>query len=187
MTDNEMLDKLNDYLSQINKIAEKANKLAEEYNHSEQVEVVGHEQYTLELLKDYVDSFSYAKDPDHPTDMYWVECNSVCHGFVSGDTETVMAFEDFPTKEYAEKLRKLNRLNGMMLAFKWCYDRDYEPDWEDNNSCKYTVDYDVTTNKFEHTWFGTLKLNHVYFSSVDIAKKCAEWLNKIDSKGELIS
>ena len=185
MNNNEFLAKLNGYLAQINELAEEVNKLAEEYKHSEQVEVVGHEQYTLELLKDYVDSFSYAKDPDHPTDMYWVEYNSVCHGFVSGDTETIMAFEDFSTKAYAEKLRKMNRLNGMMLAFKYCYDRDYEPDWNDEDVMKFSVVYDRIEG-FRYFLGSATQLNQVFFSSVVIAKKCAEWLNKVAESEDLI-
>jgi hypothetical protein len=118
--------------------------------------------------------------------MYWVEYNSICHGFVSGDTETVMAFEDFPTKEYAEKLRKMNRLNGMMLAFKWCYDRDYEPNWADEDSCKYTIIWNVTNNRFDYVWSTITRCNCVYFSSDDIAKKCAEWLNKVAESEDLI-
>ena len=185
MNNNEFLDKLNGYLAQINERAEKANALAEEYKHSEQVEVVGHEQYTLELLKDYVDSFSYAKDIDHPTDMYWVDnTETIGHGYV--DDASVLLFENFARKDYAEKLRKMNRLNGMMLAFKWCYDRDYEFNWADDDSPKYTIVWNMDTKRFDYMWTTISRCNHVYFSSDDIAKKCVEWLNKIAESEDLI-
>ena len=184
MNNNEFLDKLNGYLAQINEIAEKANALAEEYKHSEQVEVVGHEQYTLELLKDYVDSFSYAKDIDHPTDMYWVDnTETIGHGYV--DDASVLLFENFARKDYAEKLRKMNRLNGMMLAFKYCYDRDYEPDWNDEDVMKFSVVYDRIEG-FRYFLGSATQLNQVCFSSVAIAKKCAEWLNKVAESEDLI-
>ena len=184
MNNNEFLDKLNGYLAQINEIAEKANALAEEYKHSEQVEVVGHEQYTLELLKDYVDSFSYAKDIDHPTDMYWVDnTETIGHGYV--DDASVFLFENFARKDYAEKLRKMNKLNGMMLAFKWCYDIDYEPDWDDDDTTKYTVVWDKYEG-FHRVCSQSTAANQVYFSSDGVAVKCAEWLNKVSESEDLI-
>ena len=170
MNNKEFLDKLNGYLAQI-------NALAEEYNHSEQAEDKNPKDYTLELLKDYIEAF---KNP-----MYWLEFGDICHGSLAGGEDDIFAFEYFPTGEYAKKLRKLNRLNGMMLAFKWCYDRDYVPNWA-VDSCKYTIMWDTATNRFDYTWSNIALFNHVYFSSDFIAKKCAEWLNKVSESEDLI-
>ena len=178
MNNNEFLDKLNGYLAQINELAEKANALAEEYNHSEQAEDKNPKDYTLELLKDYVEAF---KNP-----MYWIEFGEICHGSLAGGEDDIFAFENFPTGEYIKKLRKMNRLNGMMLAFKWCYDRDYEPDWADNSSYKYTIIWNKAFNRFDYSWSTITICNHVYFSSDTIAKKCADWLNKIAESEDLI-
>lgn len=178
MDSNEILEKLSECLSQINEIAEKANKLTEEYTASEQAKAVDNEAYTLDLLKAYVDAFN--------NEMFWVECDSVSHGYIDDDDSNVFSFENFPTEEYAKKLQKLNKFNGMMLAFKWCYDRDYEPNWADEDSCKYTIIWNVTNNRFDYVWSTITRCNYVYFSSDDIAKKCAEWLNKIDPEGELV-
>ena len=185
MNNNDFLTQLNEYLSQINEIAEKANKLAEEYTTSEQAKAednakeVDDKAYTLDLLKDYVDTFD--------NEMFWVECDSISHGYVEEDDDNIFSFDNFPTEEYAKKLQKLNKFNGMMLAFKWCYDRNYEPDW-DGEEDKYSVYY--CQNQFAKGYKVDFTVNGnnniVYFSSENIAEKCAEWLNKIDPEGELV-
>lgn len=183
MNNNDFLTQLNEYLSQINEIADKANKLAEEYTASEQAKAEDNAKevyatiYTLDLLKDYVDTFD--------NEMFWVECDSICHGYVGEDDDNIFSFDNFPTVEYAKKLQKLNKFNGMMLAFKWCYDRDYEPDWDDDGTTKYTVVWDKYEG-FHRVCSQSTTANQVYFSSDEAAVKCAEWLNKIDPEGELV-
>jgi hypothetical protein len=183
MNNNDFLTQLNEYLSQINEIADKANKLAEEYTASEQAKAVDNakevddKSYILDLLKDYVDAFN--------NEMFWVECDSISHGYIDDDDSNVFSFENFTTEEYAKKLQKLNKFNGMMLAFKYCYDRDYEPNWADD-SPKYTVVWNMATNRFDYVWATLTRCNYVYFSSDDIAKKCAEWLNKVAESEDLI-
>ena len=179
MNSNEFLDELNKYVAQINEIAEKANALAEEYNKSaEQVEVENPKEYTLNLLKDYVNAFEGK--------MYWVEFGDICHGELSscGDDD-ILSFENFPTEEYAKKLRKMNKLNGMMLAFKWCYDRDYEPDWNDDETVKYTVIHHCDCG-FHVRSTQVRQYNQVYFRSEFIAEDCAIWLNKVAESEDLI-
>jgi hypothetical protein len=184
MNNNDFLTQLNKYLSQINEIADKANKLAEEYTASEQAKAednakeVDDKAYTLDLLKDYVDTFD--------NEMYWVDCDTIGHGYLDSDNSNIFSFDNFPTKEYVKKLLKLNKFNGMLLAFKWCYDRDYEPNWADDDSRKYTIIWNVTNNRFDYVWSTITRCNCVYFSSDDIAKKCAEWLNKVAESEDLI-
>ena len=178
MNNNEFLDKLNGYLAQINELAEEVTKLADEYNKSaEQVEVENPKEYTLNLLKDYVNAF---KDK-----MYWVEFGDICHGSLAGAEEEILAFDNFPSEAYAKKLRKMNKLNGMMLAFKWCYDRDYEPVWDDDGTTKYTVVWDKYEG-FHRVCSQSTAANQVYFSRDDIATECAEWLNKVAESEGLI-
>lgn len=177
MNNNDFLTQLNEYLSQINEIADKANKLAEEYTASEQAKAVDNakevddKDYTLDLLKDYVDTFD--------NEMYWVECDSICHGYVEEDDGNVFTFDNFPIEEYAKKLQKLNKFNGMMLAFKWCYDRDYEPDWNDMNQFKYYVEHNSKSDSFGVRYNISSRFNLVYFSSYEIAQKCVDWLNRL--------
>jgi hypothetical protein len=178
MTDNEMLDKLNDYLSQINKIAEKANKLAEEYQKS--VEQASEDMTNMVLSE-------YLKDTEDG-EVYYMNSNSkidtACGGRNSNDFNPYI---NYPSHEFAERAQKLKVFNDMLLAFKWCYDRDYEPIW-DTHHINFFIQYDVSSNRYEVN--GSDLVIHestVYFSNRVAASKCAAWLNKIDSKGELIS
>lgn len=180
MNNNDFLTQLNEYLSQINEIADKANKLAEEYTASEQAKAVDNAKevnatvYTLYLLRDYVDTFD--------NEMYWVECDSISHGYVEEGDDNIFSFDNFPTVEYAKKLQKLNKFNGMMLAFKWCYDRDYEPDWGNggnDDQFKYCIVYNSESDSFDVRYNIVSRSNLVYFSSQEIAQKCADWLNKV--------
>lgn len=178
MNNNDFLTQLNEYLSQINEIAEKANKLADEYTASEQAKAVDNEAYTLDFLKDYVDAFN--------NEMFWVECDSISHGYIDDADSNVFLFENFPTEEYAKNLQKLNKFNGMMLAFKWCYDRDFEPDWTDMNQFKYYIEHNSQSDSFGVRYNISSRFNLVYFSSYEIAQKCAEWLNKVAKSEDLI-
>ena len=78
----------------------------------------------------------------------------------------------------------MKKFNDMLLAFKWCYDREYEPDWKDNDESKFTVYYDG--EEYTSDEMVTYHAATVYFHSREIAQKCAYWLNNIDPKGELI-
>lgn len=96
-------------------------------------------------------------------------------------------YRHYMTKEYANKAFKMKKFNDMLMAFKWCYDRDYEPDWSRNN-VKFCVvhTYKNHTKHYHVAWSHTCIPNVIYFSSSDIAQKCADWLNTIDPDGELV-
>lgn len=114
-------------------------------------------------------------------------------GCVDEDNDSIFNSNDYNpyrhymTEEYANKAAKIKKFNDMLLAFKWCYDRDYEPDWT-TNYAKYRVVYNSDANPkcycvvCNHTY----RNNAIYFSSENIAQKCADWLNDIDPNGELI-
>ena len=81
------------------------------------------------------------------------------------------------TKEYAKMAIEMKEFNDKLLAFKWCYDRDYTLDWDDSSTCKYCVAYDNYSGQYTiHSWYGE-KYPTVYFSTEEIAKKCRDWLN----------
>lgn len=94
----------------------------------------------------------------------------------------------YMTEEYANKAAKIKKFNDMLMAFKWCYDRDYEPDWT-TNCAKYRVAYNFNANPKRYCidWSYKYDSNIIYFSSEDIAQKCADWLNNIDPNGELMA
>lgn len=86
----------------------------------------------------------------------------------------------YPTEEYALMAQKMKIFNDKLLAFKWCYDRDYVPNWRDVSETKYIVNFDNTDRLYavdEHT---TWSLPAVWFSSEEIAQKCADWLNSLE-------
>lgn len=83
----------------------------------------------------------------------------------------------YHTKEYAKMAKEMKEFNDKLLAFKWCYDRDYTPDWDDSSTCKYCVAYNNYNGQYaRHSWYGD-KYPTVYFSTKEIAQKCCDWLN----------
>lgn len=88
----------------------------------------------------------------------------------------------YPTEEYALMAQKMKIFNDKLLAFKWCYDRDYQPDWEHMGEDKYYVALDHTDGRFEVDSYTTWSFPTVYFSSEVIAQKCADWLNSLEEK-----
>lgn len=85
----------------------------------------------------------------------------------------------FKTKKFAEMYREKTQYIADLLHFKWLYDRDYEPDWEDGDKGKYSVWYNHRDNKYRidgtRTWEN---MATVYFSTAELAQKCADWLNR---------
>lgn len=180
MIKEEMLDILNEYLSQINNIAERANKLVEEFNNApEQADVIDDD-----ILKDYNTIQGDTKYFLDRTGEIYAEVAQ--HDSVIRDPYDAYPYLNYHTEEYAKEAQKLKKFNDMLLAFKWCYDRNYVPDWTVKN-LKYRIGYDSDKRRYDICGYATWSYFTVYFSSRDIAQKCADWLNNIDPKGELIA
>lgn len=97
-------------------------------------------------------------------------------------------YHHYMTEEYANKAAKIKKFNDMLMAFMWCYDRDYEPDFSgsyDNRA--YYVYYDSIDKRYDWCFDIINNSSRVYFSSKEIAQKCADWLNDIDPNGELVT
>lgn len=86
-------------------------------------------------------------------------------------------YVNYPVRAYAEIASELSQFNNKLLAFKWCYDRDFEPDWSNRNESKYFIYYDSCANVYSYAVYSTISSNAVYFSSEEIAQKCCDWLN----------
>lgn len=86
----------------------------------------------------------------------------------------------YPTEEYALMAQKMKIFNDKLLAFKWCYDREYQPNWEDTSENKYIVLFDSLENRFIFDCYVSWTANLVYFSTKDIAQKCVNWLNTLE-------
>lgn len=188
MDSNEILEKLSECLSQINELSEKVSSLADDYQKSveaEQAEQIDEakqaERITNELLDDYFSCFNDS--------MYYLNENGVVEEVA--DVYSTSEFDlypylDYPNKEYAFQAQKLKKFNDMLLAFKWCYDRDFEPDWGNDDQFKYYIDYSNKSGSFGVRYNVSARFNLVYFSSHEIAQKCADWLNRVaDIEGVL--
>lgn len=82
----------------------------------------------------------------------------------------------YPILAYAEEAHRIKNLNDKLLAFKWCYDRDYDVK-QRTCSNTYIIYYNDDINKY--TWASVLSSGHntVYFSTKEIAQLCCDWLN----------
>lgn len=75
---------------------------------------------------------------------------------------------------FADKFNALKKL----MKFKFCYDYSYYPDWWNESELKWYVYNDTASGKYEIEWTAMREnLSTVYFSSEEIAQKCADWLN----------
>jgi hypothetical protein len=75
---------------------------------------------------------------------------------------------------FTDKLDKLTKL----MKFKFCYDYSYIPDWSNQNELKWYVYFQTANGKY--MVYKTAVWDYssmVYFSSQEIAQKCADWLN----------
>lgn len=91
----------------------------------------------------------------------------------------------FKSEKYAEMYREKTQHIADLLHFKWLFDRDYEPDWRDENENKYTVWYCPDEKKFmiDITPRSEYRAT-VYFSTAELARKCADWLNRKAGRNE---
>ena len=85
---------------------------------------------------------------------------------------------NYLTEGLAEQAKDLKDFNDKLLAFKYCYDLDYKPDWSDD-TIKYYVYYSVCDSKYMTDGLSSMHESLVYFSTREIAQKCADWLNSL--------
>lgn len=110
-------------------------------------------------------------------------------GFIDVDDEkyndnNTDRYSNYPIKEYAEQAQKIKEFNDKLLAFKWCYDRNYKPVFSgDYNNQSYCIYYDSEDKKYDYGCDSVFNRNEIYFSSAEIAQKCVDWLNA-EMKGE---
>lgn len=99
------------------------------------------------------------------------------------DDNNTDRYSNYPTEEYAEQAQNIKEFNDKLLAFKWCYDKDYEPMFSSDYSSKdYYIYYDLEDKKYDYDWDTTIHRNLIYFSSAEAAQKCCDWLNDMKSE-----
>lgn len=79
----------------------------------------------------------------------------------------------FKSEKYAEMYAEKTQFIADLLHFKWLYDRDYEPDWAH-------AQWTITNHdgKYVPVLSAWEQDNDMYFSTKEIAQKCADWLNR---------
>lgn len=186
MSRKEDIDKLNSLLAEVNALAEKINK---EYSESAIME-----NTEPDVLAHYKSAFQ----EDNDSNVYFLDSNSEVkylfnNGFEFPFSESFTStskyynpYHMYLSEEYAKKAAKMKKFNDMLLAFKWCHDKTYEPDWFDSDSIKYCVYYDTSYETYSADCTYVCDRNTVYFSTRIRAEECADWLNSIDPKGEIV-
>ena len=103
--------------------------------------------------------------------------------FSAWDNYPTMLMREYACKipvesEFAEQFTNKLVLFTNLTRFKYCYDKDYVPDWSDQNESKWYVYFHTLTKEYKVDWTITWdRPSTVYFNSEEIAQKCANWLN----------
>ena len=94
------------------------------------------------------------------------------------DDNNTQGYSNYPTEEFAKQAQKIKEFTDKLLAFKWCYDRDYKPVFSgDYDNRAYHIYYDSEDGKYDWDWESIHDRNVICFSSAEIAQKCCDWLN----------
>lgn len=158
----------NEKIKEAERLIAEANKLIAEVKNSSDDE---------NILADYIDAFT-VRDR-----MYYIDSDDdidfVMYDLPFDATES-NPYGHYPTKELAEQAKAMKAFNDKLLAFKYCYDADYVPDWSDISSNKFYVYYDVQYNRYRPDYGRLMQWKSaVYFSTLAIAERCANWLNSL--------
>lgn len=91
-----------------------------------------------------------------------------------------MNYFHFHSAEYYHSFESKCKLIAMMLHCKWYLDRDYVPDWNNHNEEKFHPLFNHDSHEFIACSYGSRFVDGgwVYFSTVENAQKCADWLNE---------
>lgn len=153
-----------------------------------QIEEINAEINKLEqddTLEQYENDISWGSDRYTLDEFGRVKILEPIIGFNSDEYNP---YRHYMTEEYANKAARMKKFNDMLMAFKWCYDRDYEPDWTtDCNKYRVIYNSDTIPKRYCVNTACIYRHNEIHFSSEDIAQKCADWLNDIDPNGELMA
>lgn len=160
----------NEKIKEAERLIAEANKLIAEVKDSNDDE---------NILADYINAFT-TRDR-----MYYIDSDSDVHSQFQCPFNAMEStpYRYYPTLKLAEQAKAMKDFNDRLLAFKYCYDADYEPDFHgDYNYRAYYVFYDSEDKKYDYDWVSVIYYNVVYFSTKEIAQKCADWLNSLEEE-----
>ena len=92
----------------------------------------------------------------------------------------VLDYNMFLSDTYAKEFSNKCKLIAMLLHCKWHIDRDYTPDWDNENEDeeKWQVFWSNMSKKYEVCDWVTDEYGSVFFSTEEKASKAAAWLNE---------
>ena len=167
---------MDEMLKEIKELAQEIK--IEQKNASTDIDILSTEY----VLKQYIEDMRL-----YPATNFWLDENSeVRDGVTEYIPNCYNSFCNYTNASYAHNAAKIKKFHDLLMAFKWCYDKDYEPDFSTSQQCKYSVYYNTTDMAYEVNTYQSVLHPIVYFSNKEIAEKCAKWLNHIDPKGELL-
>ena len=176
MTNKEKLSKAYEYI-------EKANKLIDEVAHADSDGSLDEDNPVadyINVINDKVvnkDLVYYISDDGDVSDYL---------GSTFDDNVNYNPYYQFLTQPYAEEAARMYKMICMQLAFKWCHDSDYVPDWKNSAENKYAVYFNhVCNNYYVVAEQSCCDVATVYFSTYEIAQKCADWLNSMKEENEI--
>lgn len=128
---------------------------------------------TETVLKKYIEAFGEGRS-----------CYAL--GVISGDVISTYGyykpnarnpFSKYLSKDYAEFAQRAKKFTDACLAFKWCWDADFNPDWKNASESKWYIVYDYFNDRFIVNHCQLLQeIGTVYFSTKAIAESCVYWL-----------
>lgn len=124
--------------------------------------------------------------PDHLEfnigDVVWyIDGDLKVYNYTNCVAEIRTNYNNFYTPKYAKELAKKCHEIAMLLYCKWHIDRDYEPNWDDDNDVKFSVMLDHSDkDKVEYAVYCHHYSQYptVYFSTKEAAQKAADWMNE---------
>lgn len=129
---------------------------------------------TETMLKKYIDAFGEGRSCYAIED---VSGNVVDrYGYYKPDASN--PFSRYLSKDYAEFAERAKRFTDACLAFKWCWDADYNPNWKNATEYKWYIVFNYFNDRFSVRHCELLQeMRTVYFSTKEIAESCADWLH----------
>ena len=173
-------------------IIKKANETIENYNNlitsfKSEIEKVENVKTEAEKELKKSDEVPECYSVENGNEMYFVDYSGEVYS--DGFFTNYLANEKhraFKTKKIAELFAQKTQAIADQLYFKELYDANFVPDWSDGCGLKFYLVYN--NSSYPKTYFVDYcrcrtSGETVYFSSYEIAKKCAGWLNsKITNK-----
>ena len=138
----------------------------------------------IKWLKEKLAEQEKQEIPDSPNfecgESYW----TMFDNFALSDERTTFVrdateYNMFHTEAYAQEFAEKCKLIAMMLHCKWYVDRDYTPDWSNENQDegKWQVFWSNMYKRYEVCDWVSDEYGSVFFSTEEAAQKCADWLN----------